>query len=122
MGLRAIRFEFAAAIAACLAAACGPPPPPPGTVVLAEWSIRADRPHDGVIEVRNEGNELHQLAVATESGTLVAQTGLLEPGESQLLQVGVAGHLELSDRIVEDLPGEGLDDHTAKGMSVEVDW
>lgn len=91
-------------------------------MVLEEWSIRADRPHNGVIEVRNEGTELHQLAVATRSGTLVAQTGLLDPGESQTLQIGVAGNLELSDRIVEQLPGQGLDDHTARGMVVEVNW
>lgn len=91
-------------------------------MILDEWSIRAGQPRDGVIEVRNSGTELHQLAVATESGTLVAQTGLLDPGETQTILIGVGGHLELSDRIVESLPGARLDDHTARGMSLGVDW
>jgi plastocyanin len=71
-----------------------PPEPPPAEVRVTEREyrldparIRVDRPATLEITVRNTGRRRHALDV--EDGATGARTRTLEPGESQVLRVGL---------------------------------
>ena len=73
------------------------------------------------LEIENYGKYPHTLVVTTESGMVLAATGLVPPGESVVLPVVLGpGGYQFSCRIVATAPDGSLLDHYQLGMMADV--
>jgi hypothetical protein len=92
--------------------------------VLDEWSVEGPghlSAASNAVAVLNSGEWSHTLVITTETGHVVAASGLIESGTSAVLETPLEpGEYVFSCRIVaQDDHGE-LSDHYQQGMSRRV--
>lgn len=74
------------------------------------------------VQVSNHGQFPHTLVVTDHQGQVVANTDLLQPGESVSLELDVdPGTYQFTCRIVTEIEGGAIIDHFQEGMSATVD-
>lgn len=73
------------------------------------------------LTVSNSGEFAHTLVIADRTGTVLAATGLIQPGETTELDVDLSnGQFQFTCRIVAQKPDGELVDHFEAGMSTIV--
>lgn len=105
---------------AMLVIACSSPASQATSYDLTEFEINGPTdPPAGAssLTVSNSGEFPHTLVVADESGTVIAATDLVQPGETVQLDVQLSeGTFQFTCRIVAQRPDGELVDHFEEGM------